>query len=103
MPLVFEYYPFCFVDFKEQAYICKQPVQCTAEPVPKCGSEFFMDFGLYRHWRKTTNGLIKPWAALFNHMMGTVCTFLLWIANLEKYGHSSLPTKNPRWLYYAHS
>ncbi len=31
IPLVFEYYPFCFLDFKEQARICKQATQRLAE------------------------------------------------------------------------
>jgi hypothetical protein len=48
MPPVFKYHPFFFVDFKEQAYICKQPAQRTAERISGCGSEFFMDFGFMR-------------------------------------------------------
>jgi hypothetical protein len=45
MPPVFKYHPFWFIDFKEQAYIRKQPAKRTAERIPGCGSKFFMDFG----------------------------------------------------------
>jgi hypothetical protein len=41
----FEYHPFCHIDFKGQAYICKQPAEKIAARIPGCGSEFFMDFG----------------------------------------------------------
>jgi hypothetical protein len=34
--------------FKEQAYIRWQPAQKTAERIPGCASEFFMDFGFLR-------------------------------------------------------
>jgi hypothetical protein len=44
-PAEFEYHLFCYVDFKEQAYIRKQAAQHTAECIPMCGMEFYMDFG----------------------------------------------------------
>jgi hypothetical protein len=44
MPATFEYHLFCSIDFKEQAYIRKQAAGCTAEWIPSCGAEFFMDF-----------------------------------------------------------
>ncbi len=47
-PPVFEYHPFHHIDFKEQAYIRKQPSRKTAEQLPGCGSEFFLDFGFMR-------------------------------------------------------
>jgi hypothetical protein len=47
-PSKFEYHPFRSIDFKEQAYICKQPTNKLAEWIPGCGSEFFMDFGFLR-------------------------------------------------------
>jgi len=43
-PPVFEYHPFRSIDFKEQSYIRKQAAQRTAERVPNCGIELFMDF-----------------------------------------------------------
>jgi hypothetical protein len=59
-PPVFEYHPFHSIDFKEQAYICKQAAQHTAEQIPQCGVELFMDFSFirsstedYRHPKKT--------------------------------------------------
>ncbi len=47
-PSVFEYHPFWFVDFKDQAYIRKQAAQRTAERIPTFLAEFFMDFGFMR-------------------------------------------------------
>ncbi len=47
-PSVVEYHPFRHIDFKEQAYIRKQPSWKTAERLPGCGSEFFLDFGFMR-------------------------------------------------------
>jgi hypothetical protein len=44
-PPCFEYHPFRSIDFKEQAYTCKQPAHKLVECIPGCGSEFFMDFG----------------------------------------------------------
>jgi hypothetical protein len=48
MPKSFEYHPFCLIDFEEQAYIRKQAAGRTAERIPTCGSEFFMDFAFMR-------------------------------------------------------
>jgi hypothetical protein len=48
MPPTFDYRPFCFIYFKEQAYIRKQPANKTATRLPTCASEFFMDFGFMR-------------------------------------------------------
>jgi hypothetical protein len=45
---VFEYHPSRYINFKEQAYIRKQAAQCTAERIPTCGAEFYMDFGFMR-------------------------------------------------------
>jgi hypothetical protein len=47
-PPVFEYHPFWFIDFKEQAYIRQQPAQRTAKRLDGCSSKFFMDFGFMR-------------------------------------------------------
>jgi hypothetical protein len=47
-PPVFEYHPFRYIDFKEQAYIRKRAAQRTADCIPTCGAEFFMDFGFMR-------------------------------------------------------
>lgn len=48
IPPVFEYHPFRHIDFKEQAYIRKQPARKSAERLPACDCEFFMDFGFMR-------------------------------------------------------
>jgi hypothetical protein len=47
-PSKFEYHPFRSIDFKEQAYIRKLPPNKSAERIPGCSSEFFMDFGFLR-------------------------------------------------------
>jgi hypothetical protein len=47
-PPVFEYHPFRSIDFIEQAYIRKKAAQRTAERIPHCGAELFMDFGFLR-------------------------------------------------------
>ncbi len=47
-PSKFEYHPFHSINFKEQAYIHKQPANKSAEWIQGCGSEFFMDFGFLR-------------------------------------------------------
>ncbi len=47
-PRVFVYHPFCSINFKEHAYIRKQPAQKTAERIPGCDAKFFMDFGFLR-------------------------------------------------------
>jgi hypothetical protein len=44
-PPVLDYHPFRSIDFKEWAYIRKQPAGPTAARIPTRGSEFFLDFG----------------------------------------------------------
>jgi hypothetical protein len=68
IPPVFEYHPFRHIDFKEQAYIRKQPARKSAERLPDCGSEFFMDFGFmrastdnYKRPNKTTNRVVQSY------------------------------------------
>jgi hypothetical protein len=45
---VLDYHPFHLIDFKEWAYIRKQPAGSTAARIPTRGSEFFLDFGFMR-------------------------------------------------------
>lgn len=47
-PAVFEYHPFRFIDFKEQARIRKQAAGRTAERTTENGKRFYMDFGFLR-------------------------------------------------------
>ena len=65
IPSKFEYHPFHHIDFKEQAYICRQPANKLAERIPGCSSEFFMDFGFlrassddYKHPTKAHNWIV---------------------------------------------
>ena len=59
IPLIFEYHQFRHINYKEQAYIRKQPARKSAERLRKCVCEFFIDFGFmgasndnYRHPNK---------------------------------------------------
>jgi hypothetical protein len=49
VPLVFKYHPFQHIDFKEQAYIWKQPAWKSAERLPDCGSGFLWTLALCVH------------------------------------------------------
>ena len=57
LPSKFEWHPFRYIDFKEQAYARKQPVNKFAKRLPQCGSEFYMDFGFMR---SSTSDYKKP-------------------------------------------
>ena len=48
IPSVFEYHPFRFIDFKEQARIRKQTAQRSAVRTNECKKRFYMDFGFMR-------------------------------------------------------
>ena len=69
-PPIFEYHPFHYIDFKEQAYIRKQAAQWTAECIPTHGAEFYMDFGFirsltedYKHPNNTTDWIVTWYLA----------------------------------------
>jgi hypothetical protein len=75
-PSVFEYHPFQYIDFKEQAYIRKQAAQCTAEHIPTCGAEFYMDFGFmrsstedYKRPNKDTNHVVMAYGEYSAHLV----------------------------------
>jgi hypothetical protein len=89
MPSVLEYHPFCLIDFKEWAYIRKQPAGTTAARIPTRGSEFFMDFGFMRasaddYWRpnKSTDRIVTSYDGYCAYLLivdGATCwswTFL---------------------------
>jgi hypothetical protein len=48
IPSKFEWHPFRFIDFKEQARIRKQPAGRDPNKVSKRGQRFYMDFGFIR-------------------------------------------------------
>jgi hypothetical protein len=73
---MFEYHPFRYIDFKEQANICKQAAQCTAERIPTCGAEFYMDFGFmrsstedYKRPNKATNQVVTLYDGYSAHLV----------------------------------
>jgi hypothetical protein len=75
-PPVFEYHPFQSIDFKEQAYIQKQAAQRTAERIPMCGAEFFMDFSFmqsstedYKHPNKATDCVVTSYDGRMSHLI----------------------------------
>ena len=57
LPTEFDYHPFRFIDFKEQAMICKQAVQRSAIRTPEHKRCFYMDFSFLR---ASTLDLIQP-------------------------------------------
>jgi hypothetical protein len=74
-PAVFEYHPFHFIDFKEQAYICKQAAQRTAKCMSTCGAEFYMDFGFmqsstddYKQPNKATDCVVNSYDGFSSHL-----------------------------------
>jgi hypothetical protein len=75
-PPVFEYHPFQYIDFKEQAYICKQAAWCTLECIPTCGAEFYMDFGFmqfstndYKCPNKATDCVVTSYDGYSAHLV----------------------------------
>ena len=48
LPSAFDYHPFRFIDFKEQARVRKQAVQRSAIRLDECRRRFYMDFGFLR-------------------------------------------------------
>jgi hypothetical protein len=75
-PSMFEYHPFRYINFKEQAYICKQAAQCTAERIPTCGAEFYMDFGFmrsstkdYKRPNKATDRVVTSYDGYSAHLV----------------------------------
>jgi hypothetical protein len=75
-PTTFEYHPFRFIDFKEQAYICKQAAQRTTERMPTYGAEFYMDFAFmrsstdnYKRPNKATNRVVTSYDGYSSHLV----------------------------------
>jgi hypothetical protein len=48
IPPGFQYHPFCFIDWKEEARIQKQAAQQSAERTTDAKRRFYMDFGFMR-------------------------------------------------------
>ena len=75
-PPVFEYHPFRSIDFKTQAYIRKQAAQRTAERIPTCGAEFFIDFAFmrasthdYKRPNKSTDRIVTSYDGHSSHLI----------------------------------
>ncbi len=64
------------IDLKEQAYIRKQAAGRTAECIPTCGAEFFMDFAFMRaltedyKWpNKATDQIVTSYDGYSSHLV----------------------------------
>jgi hypothetical protein len=75
-PPVFKYHPFRYIDFKEQAYICKQAAGWTADHISTRGAEFYMDFGFirsstedYKRPNKTTDWIVTLYDEYLAHLI----------------------------------
>ncbi len=75
-PKSFEYHPFHLIDFKEQAYIRKQAAGRTAERIPTCSAEFFMDFAFmhastedYKWPNKATDRVVTSYDGYSSHLV----------------------------------
>jgi hypothetical protein len=75
-PTSFEYHPFRLIDFKEQAYIRKQAARRTAERMPTCGAEFFIDFAFmrastedYKRPNKATDRVVTSYDGYSSHLV----------------------------------
>jgi hypothetical protein len=75
-PSVFEYHPFRFVDFKEQARIRKQSAHRSAERTTDTRKRFYMDFGFmrssqsdYTRPNKRTDRVIQSWDGFSSYLL----------------------------------
>jgi hypothetical protein len=76
IPAVFEYHPFCCVDFKEQACIRKQAAQRSAVQTTDCCQRFYMDFGFmhastldYSHCDKTKDHVVLLYDGFLSYLL----------------------------------
>ena len=76
IPTVFEYHPFRFIDFKEQARIQKQAAHRSAERTADPRKHFYMDFGFmhssqsdYTRPNKRTHRVIHSWDGYSSYLL----------------------------------
>jgi hypothetical protein len=76
IPSVFKYYPFRFLDFKEEARIRTQVAQRTAERTTAVQKHFYMDFGFmrssssdYMRSNKKTDRVIESWDGYSSYLL----------------------------------
>jgi hypothetical protein len=70
IPSVFEYHPFCFLVFKEQACIWKQAAQRSAERTTDTKKRYYMDLISCVHLVWITLVLTSRQTMSFNRGMG---------------------------------
>jgi hypothetical protein len=76
IPSVFEYHPFRFLDFKEQARVRKQAAQRSAERTSEAKKRYYMDFGFMRSSRsdysrpnKRYDRVISSWDGYSSYLL----------------------------------
>jgi len=83
IPLSFQYHPFCFIDWKEEARIQKQAAQHSAERTTEAKRRYYMDFGFMR---ASTSNFSRP-----NMKTGCVVTsydgFSLYLLIVDEASH----------------
>jgi hypothetical protein len=94
-PSFFKYHPFCHINFKEQAYICKQAARQFTKQIQLCGTAFFMDFGFMRASANNYKCLNETMDKVVLSYGNNVLTSSLSTAPPTKYGVSSPSQKEP--------
>jgi hypothetical protein len=76
LPSVFEYHPFCFINFEEQARIRKQATQRSSVCTTDCRHGFYMDFGFmqastsdYSHPHKGKDHVVKSYDGYTSYLL----------------------------------
>ena len=76
IPLEFQYHPFRFIHFKQQARIRKQAAQCTAVRTLEAGRRYYMDFRFmrasssnYRKLHPKTDRVVQSWDGYSSYLL----------------------------------
>lgn len=76
LPSIFEYHPFRYIDFKEQARVRKQAAQQSAERTSEAKKRYYMDFGFMRLSRldysrpdKRSDRVIASWDGYSSYLL----------------------------------
>ena len=76
IPNKFHYHPFCYIDWKEEAWIQRQKAQKVAERTDEPRKRFYMDFGFMRVSDSDFDGrdrtrarVIKSWDGFSSYLL----------------------------------
>jgi hypothetical protein len=89
VPKKFEWHPFRFVDFREQARIRKQPVGRDPEKVARKATRFYFDFGFIQASNNDFNQPSKTTDRIVESFDG-YSSYLLVVDEVSKYSWQSL-------------